>query len=161
MCCVSRRCDGVAVRWFDHSPRITVAWCKRVECPIERVFARTLRDKFPWAMSVPETWRFTPEEGTLAELADDENGDDDGAANGGAGGDEDGDGDEDEDVKPQKKRAKPSTPAAKPAKVKSEDKPKKAKKEKKEKKDKKEKKEKKDKKEKKRALEDDFDEEDD
>ena len=157
MCCVSRRCDGVAVRWFDHSPRITVAWCKRVECPIERVFARTLRDKFPWAMSVPETWRFTPEEGTLAELADDESGDDDGAANGGAGGDEDGDGDEDEDVKPQKKRAKPSTPA----KVKSEDKPKKAKKEKKEKKDKKEKKEKKDTKEKKRALEDDFDEEDD
>lgn len=33
-------------------PRITVAWCKRVECPLERVFAKTLRDKFPWAMSV-------------------------------------------------------------------------------------------------------------
>uniref|UniRef100_A0A7S1TRD4 DNA topoisomerase 1 n=1 Tax=Phaeomonas parva TaxID=124430 RepID=A0A7S1TRD4_9STRA len=39
-------------------PRITVAWCKRVELPIERVFARTLRDKFNWAMAVPPDWRF-------------------------------------------------------------------------------------------------------
>ena len=39
-------------------PRISVAWCKRVEVPIERVFAKTLRDKFVWAMGVPPTWRF-------------------------------------------------------------------------------------------------------
>jgi len=39
-------------------PRITVAWCKRVELPIEKVFPATLRDKFPWAMSAPETYRF-------------------------------------------------------------------------------------------------------
>ena len=39
-------------------PRITVAWCKAVECPIEKVFQDTLRKKFPWAMSVPSTWRF-------------------------------------------------------------------------------------------------------
>lgn len=41
-------------------PRISVAWCKRVELPIERVFARALRDKFNWAMAVPPTWRFDP-----------------------------------------------------------------------------------------------------
>ncbi len=39
-------------------PRITVAWCKRVELPIERVFASTLRDKFPWAMGAPTTFKF-------------------------------------------------------------------------------------------------------
>jgi DNA topoisomerase-1 len=39
-------------------PRVTVAWCKRNEVPIERVFPKALQDKFPWAMSVPETWRF-------------------------------------------------------------------------------------------------------
>ncbi len=62
-------------------PRITVAWCKRVrarghahtharththshtrapqnEVPIEKVFARTLRDKFPWAMATEPDWTF-------------------------------------------------------------------------------------------------------
>lgn len=39
-------------------PRITVAWCKKVECPIERVFPRTLRDKFPWAMGVASSYKF-------------------------------------------------------------------------------------------------------
>ena len=39
-------------------PRITVAWCKRNEVPIDKVFARTLRDKFNWAMAVPGTWKF-------------------------------------------------------------------------------------------------------
>ncbi len=39
-------------------PRISVAWCKRHECPIESVFSRTLLDKFPWAMSVPIEWKF-------------------------------------------------------------------------------------------------------
>jgi len=67
-------------------PRITVAWCKKVsglgrgvcdriapsrhrisdcatvrvqvECPIERVFPRTLRDKFPWAMGVASDFKW-------------------------------------------------------------------------------------------------------
>ena len=29
-------------------PRISVAWCKRVEVPIEKIFAKTLRDKVGW-----------------------------------------------------------------------------------------------------------------
>ena len=39
-------------------PRITVAWCKRNEVPIEKVFSKTLRDKFNWAMAVPPEWEF-------------------------------------------------------------------------------------------------------
>jgi DNA topoisomerase-1 len=39
-------------------PRITVAWCKRNEVPIEKVFSRTLRDKFNWAMAVLPDWEF-------------------------------------------------------------------------------------------------------
>jgi len=39
-------------------PRISVAWAKRNECPIEKIFAATLRDKFPWAMSVDDTFKF-------------------------------------------------------------------------------------------------------
>jgi DNA topoisomerase I len=39
-------------------PRISVAWCKRVELPIERVFPATLRDKFPWAMGASSSFKF-------------------------------------------------------------------------------------------------------
>lgn len=39
-------------------PRISVAWCKREECDISKVFARALRDKFPWAMSAEMTYSF-------------------------------------------------------------------------------------------------------
>jgi DNA topoisomerase I len=39
-------------------PRISVAWCKRNEVPIDKVFAKTLRDKFNWAMAVPPDWKF-------------------------------------------------------------------------------------------------------
>ena len=42
-------------------PRISVAWCKRCEVPIDKVFAKTLRDKFNWAMAVPPDWKFIPE----------------------------------------------------------------------------------------------------
>lgn len=41
-------------------PRISVAWCKRCEVPIDKVFAKTLRDKFNWAMAVPPDWKFIP-----------------------------------------------------------------------------------------------------
>uniref|UniRef100_K3WII9 DNA topoisomerase I n=1 Tax=Globisporangium ultimum (strain ATCC 200006 / CBS 805.95 / DAOM BR144) TaxID=431595 RepID=K3WII9_GLOUD len=39
-------------------PRITVAWCKRNEVPISAVFAKTLREKFVWAMDVDPEWKF-------------------------------------------------------------------------------------------------------
>eukprot|EP01035_Chromulina_nebulosa_P019225 gene19225-25076_t len=39
-------------------PRISVAWCKRCEVPIDKIFAKTLRDKFNWAMAAPPDWKF-------------------------------------------------------------------------------------------------------
>ena len=39
-------------------PRITAAWCKAHQVPIEKMFTKTLRDKFKWAMDVPKEWRF-------------------------------------------------------------------------------------------------------
>eukprot|EP00466_Bigelowiella_natans_P000827 jgi/Bigna1/48614/estExt_Genewise1.C_290087 len=39
-------------------PRITVAWCKRNEVPLEKVFNAALITKFPWAMEVQSTWRY-------------------------------------------------------------------------------------------------------
>ena len=39
-------------------PRVTVAFCKRNELPIDKYFPKTLRDKFNWAMSVPPDWKF-------------------------------------------------------------------------------------------------------
>lgn len=39
-------------------PRISIAWCKQVECPIERVFPQTLRSKFAWAMNSEPSWQF-------------------------------------------------------------------------------------------------------
>lgn len=41
-----------------NDPRITVAWCKRVEVPIEKIFPKTLLDKFNWAMGVESNWTF-------------------------------------------------------------------------------------------------------
>ncbi|EFN52427.1 hypothetical protein CHLNCDRAFT_36846 [Chlorella variabilis] len=39
-------------------PRITVAWCKRNEVPIEKVFNKSLLSKFLWAMDVEPEFRF-------------------------------------------------------------------------------------------------------
>jgi len=39
-------------------PRITVAWCKNNEIPIEKIFPKTLRSKFIWAMYCEPEWRF-------------------------------------------------------------------------------------------------------
>lgn len=44
-------------------PRITVAFCKRNEIPIEKLFSKTLRDKFNWAMAVPPDWEFNESKG--------------------------------------------------------------------------------------------------
>ncbi|KAJ0251353.1 Topoisomerase I C-terminal domain-containing protein [Hirschfeldia incana] len=39
-------------------PRITVAWCKRNEVPIEKMFTKALQEKFTWAMDVEPDFRF-------------------------------------------------------------------------------------------------------
>ncbi|KAI0075760.1 hypothetical protein K474DRAFT_1663863 [Panus rudis PR-1116 ss-1] len=39
-------------------PRITAAWCKKHNVPIEKIFSKTLLTKFPWAMEVDEDWKF-------------------------------------------------------------------------------------------------------
>ena len=39
-------------------PRISVAWCKEYDVPIEKVFAKTLVTKFTWAMEVDENFKF-------------------------------------------------------------------------------------------------------
>jgi DNA topoisomerase-1 len=39
-------------------PRITVAWAKKVNLPVEKLFTKSLREKFPWAMDVSEDWKF-------------------------------------------------------------------------------------------------------
>ncbi|XP_010449383.1 PREDICTED: DNA topoisomerase 1 alpha-like isoform X3 [Camelina sativa] len=40
-------------------PRITVAWCKRHEVPIEKIFTKSLLEKFAWAMDVEPEFRFS------------------------------------------------------------------------------------------------------
>ncbi|KAM0866747.1 hypothetical protein ACQ4PT_042423 [Festuca glaucescens] len=39
-------------------PRITVAWCKTHEVPIEKIFSKTILAKFGWAMDVDPDFRF-------------------------------------------------------------------------------------------------------
>lgn len=39
-------------------PRITVAWCKRSEMPIEKVFTKTLLNKFGWSMETTSDYKF-------------------------------------------------------------------------------------------------------
>ncbi|EIW83345.1 hypothetical protein CONPUDRAFT_52328 [Coniophora puteana RWD-64-598 SS2] len=39
-------------------PRITAAWCKTHEVPIEKIFSKTLLTKFPWAMEADDDWKF-------------------------------------------------------------------------------------------------------
>lgn len=35
-------------------PRITVSWCKKWDVPIEKVYNRTQRDKFAWAIDMAD-----------------------------------------------------------------------------------------------------------
>jgi DNA topoisomerase-1 len=37
-------------------PRISAVWCKKYNVPVEKVFSKTLRDKFQWAMEIDENW---------------------------------------------------------------------------------------------------------
>ena len=39
-------------------PRITIAFLKNHDIPIEKIFSQALRDKFFWAMDVPKNWIF-------------------------------------------------------------------------------------------------------
>lgn len=39
-------------------PRITVAFCKRNEVPVSKIFSKTLQQKFPWAMDAEEDYEF-------------------------------------------------------------------------------------------------------
>ncbi|KAL1409936.1 DNA topoisomerase 1 [Vanrija albida] len=40
-------------------PRLTVAWAKKYEVPLEKLFSKTLREKFPWAEAeADEDWIF-------------------------------------------------------------------------------------------------------
>jgi len=39
-------------------PRISVTWAKKWDVPIEKIFSKTLRQKFPWAMDVDDDWEF-------------------------------------------------------------------------------------------------------
>lgn len=39
-------------------PRISAAWCYKYDVPIEKIFNKTLRDKFQWALDVKKNWSF-------------------------------------------------------------------------------------------------------
>ncbi|KAG0742352.1 hypothetical protein G6F58_005853 [Rhizopus delemar] len=39
-------------------PRISVTWCKKYNVPLEKVFSKTLLEKFRWAQKIPEDWKF-------------------------------------------------------------------------------------------------------
>jgi DNA topoisomerase-1 len=39
-------------------PRITVAWCKRCDVPLEKVFSKTLISKFNWALDSQPSFTF-------------------------------------------------------------------------------------------------------
>ncbi|ORX54550.1 hypothetical protein DM01DRAFT_1335682 [Hesseltinella vesiculosa] len=39
-------------------PRIIVAWCRKNEVPVEKVYSKTLVDKFRWAQNIPDDWKF-------------------------------------------------------------------------------------------------------
>lgn len=39
-------------------PRITIAFFKKHKLPLEKIFSQTLRDKFFWALDIPQDWTF-------------------------------------------------------------------------------------------------------
>ncbi|PAA83351.1 hypothetical protein BOX15_Mlig010726g2, partial [Macrostomum lignano] len=63
-------------------PRISVAWCRRFDVPVEKVYNKTQRDKFQWAIDMATaSFRFQDTESDkatnqLREVEDDEDGDD-------------------------------------------------------------------------------------
>jgi len=41
-----------------NDPRITIAWCKRYDVPIQKQFPKTLLSKFCWAMNTKPDFKF-------------------------------------------------------------------------------------------------------
>ena len=41
-----------------NDPRISVAWCKKNEVPIEKIFSSVMLEKFTWAMDSPSLYQF-------------------------------------------------------------------------------------------------------
>lgn len=41
-----------------NDPRITVAWCKSKEVPVEKIFTKVLLEKFAWAMTANSKFEF-------------------------------------------------------------------------------------------------------
>ncbi|KAI9349575.1 hypothetical protein BDR26DRAFT_891668 [Obelidium mucronatum] len=39
-------------------PRISVAWCKKFDVDLDKIFNRSLRDKFKWATHLEDDWEF-------------------------------------------------------------------------------------------------------
>ncbi|KAI8098492.1 uncharacterized protein BX664DRAFT_1002 [Halteromyces radiatus] len=39
-------------------PRIIVAWCRKYDVPMEKVYSKTLVEKFRWAQNIPDDWKF-------------------------------------------------------------------------------------------------------
>ncbi|CDS10066.1 hypothetical protein LRAMOSA02743 [Lichtheimia ramosa] len=39
-------------------PRISISWCKKYDVPVEKVFNKTLLEKFRWAQTVGPNWKF-------------------------------------------------------------------------------------------------------
>jgi DNA topoisomerase-1 len=39
-------------------PRIAISWAKRTQTPIEKLYSKSNRDKFKWAMDTKSTWKF-------------------------------------------------------------------------------------------------------
>ena len=58
-------------------PRITIAFCKKFDVPIEKCFNRALLEKFGWAMEGHPDWRFDPSVDPTQRLHDPEDADDD------------------------------------------------------------------------------------
>jgi len=39
-------------------PRITISFLKKHELPVDKIFTKTLIQKFKWAFEVDENWKF-------------------------------------------------------------------------------------------------------
>ncbi|CAD7953826.1 unnamed protein product [Amoebophrya sp. A120] len=50
-------------------PRITIAFCKRVNLDVNKVFSKTILQKFPWAMDVVKEYKFVKDAGQNKRVA--------------------------------------------------------------------------------------------
>jgi DNA topoisomerase I len=53
------KCASLGTSKINYNdPRITIAWCKRFDVPIQKQFPKTLLAKFCWAMAVEPDYKF-------------------------------------------------------------------------------------------------------